>query len=145
MMMFKCKEGLWNGSTGLLCILTYDAVLQSPSLLTGKLIKYITTSFAFYMCMHLYLILLQMHDCKNTNFLGLFYAIGDFWVAVCFLIYNIRICSCLHTTILIQEHSFRCKVFTLHLVFKISGDMIKPAFGQAYECGWQNRSDIKMF
>ena len=55
-MIFKCKEGLWDGSTCLLWVLTYDAVLQSPSLLPAKLIKFINTSFAFYMCMHLYII-----------------------------------------------------------------------------------------
>ena len=55
-MIFKCKEGLWDGSTRRLGVLTYDVVLRSPSLLPAKLIKYIKTSFAFYMCMHLYII-----------------------------------------------------------------------------------------
>ena len=36
-----------------LWVLTYDAVLQSPSLLPAKLIKYRNTSFAFYMYLYI--------------------------------------------------------------------------------------------
>ena len=71
------------------------AVTQFITCKANKIYKHIICILHVHAFVHN---LLQMHSWRNTNFLGFFYSIGDFWVAVCFLIYNVRICSCFHTS-----------------------------------------------